>query len=70
MKNATAKTVKTARKLLASISEPLSAPPAGAYEVLHHGRVVHVTVPPSACHNCGGDGCRECAFTGENLPVA
>ena len=69
MKNATTSPAKAAKKLLARTASRLDAPSAGTYEVLRNGSVYRVTVPPSACHGCGGDGCRDCAFTGENLPA-
>lgn len=65
MKNAT----QNARKLLASIAAPVTPRVGASYEVTHRGSQVRVTVPPSACHGCGGDGCRACKFTGENLPA-
>lgn len=34
------------------------------YTVVKGEKEVKVTIPPSAYHACGGDGCRVCKFSG------
>ena len=46
-----------------------SSDAAPVYSVLNpKGQRVSVTVPPSACRNCGGDGCMRCHNTGYEPP--
>jgi hypothetical protein len=35
------------------------------YSVTFDGRPVLVSIPPSACDGCGGNGCKHCKGTGE-----
>lgn len=38
------------------------------FSVNRGNRTVLVSVPPSACKACGGDGCSGCGYTGDDAP--